>query len=249
MGKTKPADGERGDLLGEMSAGQRKTFARLEALLAEADHDFAWHHRLGRLLLELREGKERLPPGWVGRLARALGRSASLLTKSVAFARGYAEKEVAALERTGAGWDRFVQTLAVPGKRRRLQLLRAARGQGLDWLRRRVRKAKGGPAHAGGRPRRALGEGQASQSVQELLGLSRRWLAYAREAPWRDDPPALFSRLRQQTPAGGDAELVEALGELNELLRRMGEAVSRLRKALPRLFATLKRRARRRPRA
>jgi hypothetical protein len=186
----------------------------------------------------------------VGRLAGALGRSPSLLTKSVAFAQAYAEAEVPRLEQTGAGWDRFVQTLAVPDKRRRLELLRAARGQGLDWLRRQVRKAKGGPAHAGGRPRRALGAGAGAgaQSVLELLGLSRRWLAYTREAPWRDDPPELFGRLRQQESAGGDEELMESLGELNELLGQMSASVARLRKSLPGLIASLKRRARRRPR-
>ena len=125
MGKARPAT--EGHLLQEMSAGQRQTCKRIERLFAEAEHDFAWHHRLGHLLIDLRAGEERLPRGWLRRLADRPNRSASLLTKSVAFAQQYAAEEAAELDRLGAGWDRLVLTLAVEDKARRLPLLQAAR--------------------------------------------------------------------------------------------------------------------------
>jgi hypothetical protein len=56
---------------------------------------------------------------------------------------------------------------------------------------------------------------------------------------------AVFGSRRR---AGGDDELIESLGELNELLGQIGASVARLRKALPGLIASLKRRARRRSR-
>jgi hypothetical protein len=243
MGKAKPAT--KGDLLEEMTTVQRQTFKRIERLFDEAEHNFAWHHRLGGLLLELREGETHLPRGWMRRLAERLSRSPSLLSKSVTFAEQYTAEEAAELDTLDVGWDRLVQTLAIEDKADRLALLQDAKGQSLDWLRREVKRARGVEPHAGGRPRRALAEGQEVESLLELLGRSKRWLDYAGEDNWQGEPPQLFEHLQAHACAE-DAGLLERLKELDELLGQMGQSVARLQKSLLDLLATLKRRAKRR---
>ena len=243
MGKARLAS--EGDLLQEMSTGQRQTFKQIEDLFAEAGHNIAWHHRLGRLLVELREGQKQLHRGWGRRLADKLTRSPSLLSKSVTFTEEYTAEEAAELDRQDVGWDRLVQTLAIKDKAQRLKLLQDAKDLPAAWLSREVKRARRVEPHAGGRPRRALAEGQEVASLLELLGRGRQWLAYSGEDQWQADPPALFERLQTHRCAE-DARLWKLLEELDKVLGQMGQSVARLQKSLPGLLATLRRRTKRR---
>jgi hypothetical protein len=202
------------DFVGKLSPRKKQTFKQFQKLLAEADHDLRWHWRVGRRLLDLRADHDRWPTGGVKDLAEALGCSPAFLTKSVACARTYGEKEAAALDGRGVGWDQFVIAMAVPGKGRRLQLLGRARAG--NWSTPRLR------AEGGGSWGRYVSDGQWAGKPPDVL---------SKLAEETDEPEGLLTQLSEleamlkamgTSIARVRAALPELIGELETRVRRRG---------------------------
>lgn len=221
--------------LGRLSLEGEKTVQSLQALLRpQQGHDLRWHHRLGKEVARFRGTQPRFQygQGQIASLARKLGCSATLLTKSLAFAEQWpAEADVDRLTQLGVQWSHLVASLTISDRQQRLELLQEAAKN--NWtvarMRLEVRQRLGGPQHPStGRPPRPPHGGAPEVELEDLISKSNQWDRFL-VSTWLGEKGVLA---RMEQADGADANLLQLLNQASEALRKVAGRMQQVRRRL-----------------
>jgi len=203
--------------------------ADLHQLFRERGKSLAWYHRVGRLLIDLKQALAEPEPGWFSALAEELDTSKENLTKIRRFAADFTAAEVQTLTNQGVQWGLVTAIQAVAAKQR-LPLLREANDKqwGVEELK-AVVKERFGIHHGGGRPLRK--PKSARGGLCALQRQSERWLQFYTEV-WNGGDDSVANALNSASKKKDRQAIAKLAPEIRQQLKRIEASCAAITKQL-----------------